>query len=528
MKIGGFNWVNQPAIGPSNEHSVNVAQTTLNNTVSRANKQLMNALEVDGFKVFLYRRVLGGCVCPCARQFQAKRSIESVRNNEVGEMTFMPAAGFDDGYNFNLNPPEPDEQDNYDRQDSLPTDVLNTTFTPEEQALIGTPEGTVSADATGCGICMNTKHTQGYSLFGGERMVLCASDDYPFTMYGGVSYTERDVLPLGFILDNGGHVVWDVELPTYTKAESVSVYNNRSRSRNVGLWYSKDGGGTWNPLTAESINEHQGRPKRWKIKAAQFTKDSEATFTHAALILVGAKLPKAQCPNLSQDIVMEEFAAPLTQSFTFPPTIYNIERESVFYDCKHGYLWKVTGVYQQKTTVGQIFGYQITARIIQPHEVFWQLRDNMLSTMDVAFRGLERFQGAETVEENARINGPMLDRVHSFTPYRVRYRGWGVLEENTEGVLPDTADGSADSSSIPSDQNQPFQIVPTAGNPVLASINSAVPGTVLGKGVVFQDRSHIIVNNGGGVLDRFGNLVAGEFRPYQYDTSPIEEGTPMK
>lgn len=532
MKIGGFNWVNQSSIGPSNESSVDIAQNILNNTVARANKQLINALEVDGVRIFLYRRVLAGSRCPCSRQMTVKRDYNQTLHATSGAVTFEFSHGRDDGYNANLNDPDNSEDSLLYPQEDRLDGVLNEAgllSEAESRLLEGSAGGTYTADATACGICMNTKRTQGYALFHGERIVLCASDDYPLSIDDS---QFSDSMPQGFILSMGSTVTWDVELPTYAKAESVAVFNNRHRATNVGAWYSVDGGKKWEPLTKEAINKHNGKPKRWKIRAKQFDKAPENEFTHISIIIVDGKLPKAQAPNLTQDIVMEEFAAPIVQQWVFPPTMHNIERESVFYDCKHGYLWKVTAVHQQKTTTGQIFGHMVTARIIQPTEVFWPLHDSMLSTMDVAFRGLEEYQGGATVEENSYINRPMLDRVPAWTPYQIGMRG-ELSDEVSTNTDQDGVDDKCKkcpySYNMSPTDGVVNQVVCTLGNCIFASNNSVVPDTILtkpvntGHFVTINNEEGTTPHNGIGYQGRADNKALGVSYPFSPDTPAVEK-----
>src|SRR5271154_2052469 len=57
-----------------------------------------------------------------------------------------------------------------------------------------------------------------------------------------------------------------------------------------------------------------------------------------------------------------------------------IPRESVFSDNKYGLFWKVIDVTPQMTSGQQIFGYTVTARVVQRHEQLYMLHNLYVET----------------------------------------------------------------------------------------------------------------------------------------------------
>lgn len=421
VKIGGYRWPNQRAIRPNNSPLVTVAQNTLENTISRANQQLENALQVDGIQILIWLRSLGGSACSCSSSKTVSLSCKDMDKSPIvttdDGYTMTPVRGYSDGYTGNLS----DENGQVGVSDPQ-QEGINTVnfeegldFSPEELALLNMQRTELfTNDAVPCGICFGTGRTQGYSLFNGCRITLCASTDYDYTLVGGVSL--NDAKPTGFTMSSSslGAVVWKVELPTYYKAcTSICIFNDRKLASNVTAEFSSDDGQTWNALTTANMMLYEGKPKNWLIRVTTIEKGDPVDFTHVVITLEGMDRCKGQTPNMEVSLNMETLDAPVTQNWVFPVNVPHLPRESVFYDSKYGYLWKVLSVEQEKTTNGQIFGYNVSARIVQIMEKFYPLKTSLQKTTDLAFRGMEAFQGSPNLYTNNEIN-KLDDKVRSF------------------------------------------------------------------------------------------------------------------
>lgn len=311
VKISGYRWNNQKAIAPVNTGLVNVAQNVLENTISRANMALENALQVDGVQCLIWIRTLAGNACPCSGskfKSQSEQGMSKTPYTETDDgYTIVGVRGYQDGYTGNLF----DENNGGEPEDPLSTEGINTVngfeqvdFSPDELALLNMEDVSLySTDANPCGICFGTGRTQAYSLFNGQRVVLCISEDYPYQLTPGV-VIEDEIKPKGFSLPSNkiSAVVWQVELPTYYfNVPSIGIFNNREIANNLIAEYSADNGTTWTALTPSTLMAQQGVAKVWLVRARTVaTGDSSIKFTHIVINFEGIDRCKGQAPNKSE------------------------------------------------------------------------------------------------------------------------------------------------------------------------------------------------------------------------------------
>lgn len=415
------------AIAPENTGIGWIAQTRINNIVGRANQRLINALKVDGVPLTLWTKTQTGYPCTCCKPEGVTSGLlaAAVQNTPTTnnfytdpEATNLPSPteqkykvirmrgedlvndAQEDIWSNLINPvnknitPEVNETFplnevqvnlNQNQDDDLITPNVNSLEGQEEfgdfeldSFFAGGDSGAVfGGDKTACGVCFTSGWTQGYTLVNGKRIVLDASGEVPFSLQGAdlisSTYPSSFKLPL-----NNQGVYWQIELPVFSQQwVNVRARNNLKAAPNVLIEYTDSiETPTWQTLTLDVLNSTSNVGTRvWYIRARRdpSANQIDVIFTHLELMVITSDPIPSQTPNFTYNTDFNQYDAIVNTQFDIAPTIAMIPRESVFSDNKYGLFWKVTNVTPQMTSGQQVFGFTVDARLVQRHEMLYNL-----------------------------------------------------------------------------------------------------------------------------------------------------------
>jgi hypothetical protein len=417
------------AIAPENTGIGWIAQSRLSNIVGRANQRLINAMRVDGVPLTIYTKTQTGFPCTCCRPTGSTAGLLSAIIDQVPttnnyytdpDSTRLPDPGeerykvirlkgvdlVDDISNPtweslnsakpSINTPEITENYNLNTVDinlnqneDLDLIANNSSELEGEQAVgdielddffAGGDSGAMfGGDKTACGICFTSGWTQGYSLLNGKRIVLDASGENPFSLQG--ADLNSGVFPFAFTLPvNNSGVFWKIELPVFCQSWiNIRARNNLKPAPGVIIQYATDDNFNWQLLTLDILNSTSNYANRvWYIRAIRdpnFVNMPPVVFTHLELLVITSDNIPSQTPNFAYNTDFNQYDAIVNTQFDIAPSIVALPRESVFTDNKYGLFWKVVDVTAQMTSAQQVFGFTVTARLVQRHEMLYKLHE---------------------------------------------------------------------------------------------------------------------------------------------------------
>jgi hypothetical protein len=431
----GNNYANthgSDAIAPANTGISHIAQARMDNIISRANKQLINSMKVDGDPLYIWAKTQTGRPCTCCNPIGSNAGIvasladgpstnhavidptqselpdvnsnkfkvikltsqnlvnntndpiwESLANPTIKTNTPVVTETFD------LNTPSVNLDDTQD------LDLFVTHGNSQEGAehfgdedldafFAGGASGAVfGGDKTACGICFTSGWTQGYSLLNGHRFVFDASGDIPFHLNGADLDDSAHPFKFSLPTNANGYVYWMIELPVFCQRwVNVRARNNLDPAHNVLIEYAVQNLANtdplvWNTLTLDVLNSTSNLGTRiWFIRARRQPTAfdlPEVHFTHLELVVLTMDATMSQTPQLAYNTDFQSYDAIINTQFDIAPTVVMLPRESVFSDNKYGLFWKIIDVTAGLTSKLQNFGYTVTARVVQRHEQLYNL-----------------------------------------------------------------------------------------------------------------------------------------------------------
>lgn len=415
------NFPGTAAIPPNNTGIGHIAQARLDNLVARANARHEQALRVDPNWLTFWVRQFSGVRCTCSKPLGAidAQPVTLARKLPLSPKPGLPPveAGsfrmvrFRGGQTISTVSDNPlaslaqPQVDPLDAQvDASSSDEMLATLRAEmgtaSLALPPLSAGIYGGDKAPCGICLGTGFTQGYSLHNGRRVLCDASGEVPYMLQGAdldqQQYPNRFNLPR-----NGGWVQWQLELPTFTyKWLSLSVRNNLKPATSVIVEYASDPTNpVWVLLTLNALTSTDGTARTWLLRARRNPvlpfDDEQAAFTHVELSYLLAEPPLGQAPQLSYNMDYTAAQAIIRTTFEVAASIVKIPRESLFYDSKYKQIWKVLTVTPKVTATGQVFAYDLEARMVQRQEALYVICTAFQPFITLAYRGLEDVQGGQ-------------------------------------------------------------------------------------------------------------------------------------
>jgi hypothetical protein len=430
-----FAW--DSAIGPPNQGLGRYAQARVDNTVARAVRRHAEALRVDGNPVHLWIRRNGGLICTCRAPAKTtvREQIEPVINQPTSDdlrqppkenrkvtaddivpiefrvihvrrqsgigMPFAPVPPEFEG--VDTSPPNLDGEPDEHLNSIAPGGVADNAQTDAQLARMLSEGGVIyGGDQTACGICFGTGRTHGYEYFSGKRLVLDASNEWPYNLTGAADIDVKQH-PAKFSIDAkvDSTVEWTVDLPAFTDGwQVVAARNNLKPANHVQIQWQL--AGVWQPLTLDLLLANEGidrtRQKIRVISDGTLQLGETTEFTHVELTYITAPPMLAQCGPLPLPTNFDLLDPDLTIDWEMLAGANDIPRESVFQDSKFRLLWKIMDITPKVTSTGQVFMYTVSARNVKQGEQLLALTLLLDPFVEVNYRGLERTQGGITQE----------------------------------------------------------------------------------------------------------------------------------
>jgi hypothetical protein len=414
FRLGGYFDANS-SIGPGNTGLNNYAQARLDNTISRAIAKHANSLSVDGIYFNLWTKTLGGTVCTCNENANARSLIDTIpaKSSNVNANNRNPIKS-SDPYNipavtdskFNMfrfttndqgailseesqiNKPAATALDFNNAMDnsldSLNRDLLleqlSQPVDDDELARLVNSAGSgivYGGDKTACGICFSTGHVNGYTLNGGMRVILDASFTNPFNLCNG-AIVDKSAHPYKFILNSKGSVEWTADLTPYALQWLNFTVNNNLKpalGTQLQLFFS----GAWQEITLGLLLQLQGRNTGglyFRVipdPTFNMSLDDTVEFTHAEISFTTTPPLLGQAPQLPKSLSFDYLEALINTNFELLAAVPSLPRESIMQDSRTNLLWKVTETTEKITARGQVFGFDVSVRKIATSEALYRL-----------------------------------------------------------------------------------------------------------------------------------------------------------
>ena len=343
------------------------ADARLREIVSTAQDQARNALMVDSFEIKYYQQAKSTTICTCKQtslaQSIANRIINPGSNVPVTmvneESTLSRSVRIDYGRPLFGTPVEQakaddtdidgDDGDDEDDFDFDEDDEENDSHTPME-----TVDSTFS-NGKDCGICYRAGYVPGYVAYGFERTLLTTHNIADVDGYNidltTAPHTIRCLDP------REGYVDFDVAIPKYFNAATVSIRNNVEVLEDS-LYIS----GEQNyPLTFSALKANAGGTMRIRIRAH--------AFTHAVIEFdLGTEKLRANLAQMSKTVDWTLFDTLGNIQMVLPPTIQNVAGNDVIYVPARAQSFKVTDVTYLRTSQERNLDWPVSTRILQPQE----------------------------------------------------------------------------------------------------------------------------------------------------------------
>ena len=416
MKIGGIAGVRQ--LTPRNDGMVNRAQDRLNHITARANKQLMNALNVDGFDALIWHKTRQGLPCTCqAKLDNALRliadktvdiqsaDVESIASQGPGKPVYRPrhktneaqnrrnadALNLSDGLgDVSAGDRSLDPLESLSRYIGESTGNINQEDTLEDAHLTQDDYDSFlfGGDRQVCHVCFNSGFVDGFVLNSGKRLVLDTTSMYELKR----AEIDKKQRPYRVSLHGRkSYIEWKVELPKFSRLFSIGLFNNDIRifDNAVTRVFIDD---DWTNIHLGLINKL--KPSNVIIRVYG-NSDEVVEISHVELNFQLAPWPKLQMPSLSENTNMGFPGRILQTQFTLPPTLVRLAAKDIIFDAKHGHLWRINNVTEQQTSNNMIFGWQADARLVNTMETVYGMKPYWLPKKGKTYAGLERYQGFE-------------------------------------------------------------------------------------------------------------------------------------
>jgi hypothetical protein len=407
----GKSFNSQSHTRPSKNAGMNkVAQLRLDTTISRANQQQQTAMLTDGMDIYVWSKLCRGNVCTCYKKSNMKPDMPVDNSSEeFFDSTGSSNRETSDSWTLKRTKSSPiSTKDDYESkvkrlvQDSdaeLSSKLDNQDHNeigidPDNGLLTLDDKGSLfGGDETQCGICFGSGFVDSWNLHNGLRIVLettkvssmknflIDSNDYPSSFKGPAV--------------SNAYVEWDLELPTYfVKVSNVTIRNNISPTSNLKLIFSPNNGTNWYDATPENLTHLMGSKSNIKLRAIASVQDPTLSlvFTHVELFYILVDMPKAQMHNFSLPVNFEVFDALVQAQMDVGSEIPWIDREYVIGETKHGLLWKVTEATPKLSSARQIYGYELSLRMVQNYEQLYLLNLLNKKYVNLNYRGPETIQ----------------------------------------------------------------------------------------------------------------------------------------
>lgn len=373
----------------SNKHKRTVARNTHLKSVPRTIDALTtivqqhheNSLQADAYPVIVYSKCTTGVKCTCSETINDNATalydedgkaspavIDTILNGarfgiedytKTTDVVNVPAALESD----NDLSPLLDNHLNGDSDNGLTFTSINSFFN------------------SSCPVCFGTGYVGGYTVLGGVRRILDCS---AIVSHDGIEQLRNNTDVIQFLSDTG-YVDFTLILPSLTLSiDALRVWNGFVPA--IGTQLLQVVGNVEIQPTQATLCT--GLPVTLRVRAPDQT-----LFTHLEVQVRLSDYPyAANYPFISNGFDPLRVNPWDPVSLELGPTVASVQAFDVIADIHHQKRWLVTQVTCRKTARGVVLGWDVNARVIEPHEPY-----NALA-----------LRPAQT----PRLNGPKLTRWH--------------------------------------------------------------------------------------------------------------------
>ena len=423
MFTSGNSTISNPtAIAPANKGISGLVRDKVKVYAASQNERLEQALASNGTELAIWNRVQSKDYCTCQGRLELNNdsSTDSYRNS-AGEDDFDGTQRDYDLGGFSLEEVKPTSNSGREELRSSTTteepdedlmigessdidDILTDSFSPEsieDRSLVSQEVDLLheGGERTICGICFGTGWISGYSLYGGQRIVLDASEFSDFSTQG---VTVERTYPASFVMsrNNSNNVTFTKEIPSYYTPVKIALYNNTKDITTDGsfdLEFKPTTISNFTSLNTTSLTERIGERNTLNIKVTPSTLLGDAEevikFTHLEIILKFNIFPFGDMPDLNIPENFEYEDIVLTTNMNLSSKASNITNGCVINDMRYGLTWKVNNTNKKRTDEGQIINTEVDCRLVQRFEQLYNLTVFRRNTFERQYQGLVPSQG---------------------------------------------------------------------------------------------------------------------------------------
>lgn len=316
-----------------------------------------NSIFVHGTSCIYYQKIPHGVTCTCRNKELVKKTPTSdggeIQVAETAEQVTSPS-----GTNIEIDFRDPlfgtVEDDANDMLDIMKMDTVDLEVV-EEEDINGTDlfGKSLFSDSIDCGVCYRSGHLPGYVPLGHSRYLF-----HTHNVSDMLGYTvDQSTYPTTFSLQSdGGVVVFDLAVPTIFHDVTYGVFNN-NELLNVQV---RDL--TGQPMTKAFLNSNLG-------SNIQFQVEDVGTFTHVVFQFRIVETPIfIDFPQNQRNLDLSMFDTVGNVTLVTSDTVPSVNSGDVVFNMENGSLWKITDYEYFRLKDGNVLGWNLTARILQPDE----------------------------------------------------------------------------------------------------------------------------------------------------------------
>lgn len=368
-----------------NTRVVPIAQSRLDQVADLAQEQYVNALSVNGYDALVYSRLTNGRRCTCSHVLELKAGQildEKGNATESHIQSLLTGADFSiEDYATMRNPnpnatvqgirviqpedyvtgktPFKPHRENLELDDPFVTEV--TTLQSMEDAFAEVNLGAVSAQK--CSICYGSGFVGGYSLHNGNRFVLDVT--YDKVTYSGYSVAQEVYPNLFTQQDEQGYIQFDITLPVgILSVDRVQLWNNSLPVKGATL---RIGTNLTNLIT---LTEDTVLTYATGLPCIIVVSDADS-FSHLELQFnMSSVHTYIEYPRLTKTGDLSVLDAIDSVQLVVSPQVMNVQAWDIIVDNVFKKSWRVTSSNWFNDRKMNIHGWDVSARLVQPYEVF--------------------------------------------------------------------------------------------------------------------------------------------------------------
>lgn len=338
------------------------AQRRLDETVAGAQRQQLNALQVDSHEVEYFYRVNNTHVCTCKETEMIPERVAQLAESDITPELDVPELG-NQSITFDWNRPLFGGKGETLDSDLMELDELEDTDDGREHYTENETVDALMSSSVDCGICYRNGFAPSYGVYGHQHEVFTThriedvsgyTIDATCTPHRLVKFAPRE-----------SYVEFLVDVPLYFQQVSFSVRDNTRHLKDEVI-YAADG----KPLTSQDFRNNAGHTMVIHVLADAFTHLVVDFKTGDNLNVNSAQISKTQDWTLFETIGGLSIVAPVT--------VQEPKANDIIYLRKLRITLKVTDVQYMKTSKGSQLDWNLSTRVVQPQETFKHISTRMI------------------------------------------------------------------------------------------------------------------------------------------------------